>query len=396
MTGTTRAGGYRTLFARPRVTRTFALAAIGRAGYAMLPLLLLFTVSQAAGSFRLAAVTMSCYGFTTLLMPLKSRSIDRHGTRIILPVLGIGFLAALAAMMVAAAAGVRSVGCWLPLGMTVGLFSPPLGPVMRAQWRSFAGDQLTLAFALDAVTEEGLWLLGPVLSGGLLAFGPAWHGVLLPGALVLVGCVGLAFSPAARTANSTNAFRTSHAGRTALRHTALWPVLTLMLSYGAAGALLSTGVAAMAAGRHTPGFAGIAEAAIAVGAIAGGLLWGRRASPRPWAGSAAPLLAAWAALVIASGAAGVGLPMLGTLTLAGAVGAPLWPIVYLAAEQLVAKSVRTEANTWVTTVYNLGSTIGTTAAGALAATALRLPFVAAAAIAAAAGCCLHAVARKVG
>lgn len=51
--GTTRTGSYRTLLAYPVVGRTFALALVGRLGYAVLalPLTFLFTVRQTTGSF---------------------------------------------------------------------------------------------------------------------------------------------------------------------------------------------------------------------------------------------------------------------------------------------------------------------------------------------------------
>ncbi len=87
MRGTSGAGSYRALFQHPDgsiVTRTVALAALGRGGYAMLPLLLLFTVQQATADFGTAALTLALLGLTTLAMPLKSRLVDRHGQRRVL------------------------------------------------------------------------------------------------------------------------------------------------------------------------------------------------------------------------------------------------------------------------------------------------------------------------
>lgn len=71
---TTRAGSYRTLLAYPVVARTFALALVGRLGYAVLPLPLtfLFTVRQTTGSFAGAATAMAVFGSTTIVLPLQA------------------------------------------------------------------------------------------------------------------------------------------------------------------------------------------------------------------------------------------------------------------------------------------------------------------------------------
>ncbi|WP_446663864.1 hypothetical protein [Flexivirga sp. B27] len=392
MSGTNRAGSYRTLLANRTIARTFLLASVGRGGYATLPLLLLFTINEATGSFRLAALSISCYGFTTFLMPVKSRLIDKQGARIVLPILGTGLLTVLLAMTLAAALQIGPTGCWPVFGVLAGLAAPPLGPAMRAQWRRLAGDRLQLAYSLDAVVEEVLYLLGPVIAGAGIAIGPAWHVLALPPVLILVGCLGLALSPVAGAA-PTAPDGAKGSRRSALRHTSLWPVLALMAAVGVAGALLSTGVAALAAAHDTPEFAGIAEFAIAVGAVTGGLLWGRHQVSWPWTKSAACLLGPWAVFVALAGAAGVGMPILGCLLIAGAVGAPLWIIAFIAAEHATPQAVRTEANTWVTTVYNLGSTGGTAAAGMLSAVVIQLPLFAAGAIAATGATCLATLPR---
>lgn len=74
MSGTTRAGSYRTLLADPVVARPFALALVGWLGYAVLPFLLTFlvTVRQTTGSFAAAATAMAVFGSITIVMPLQA------------------------------------------------------------------------------------------------------------------------------------------------------------------------------------------------------------------------------------------------------------------------------------------------------------------------------------
>jgi MFS family permease len=199
MSGTPGASSYRVLFQEPHgliVARTFALAAVGRGGYAMLPLLLLFTVNQATDDFGTAALTLSLFGLTTLLMPVKSHLVDRYGQRRVLVPLAIAIVPALLSATTLGARETASSTPWLLVGLGTGLLAPPLGPAMRAQWRAFAPHDLPLAYSLDAVTEEVLWLIGPLVAGAVLALGPAWWGLLVVPALILVGALGLVSSPA--------------------------------------------------------------------------------------------------------------------------------------------------------------------------------------------------------
>ncbi|CAN5242284.1 MFS transporter [soil metagenome] len=371
MSGTPGAGSYRALFRRPEgliVARTFALAAVGRGGYAMLPLLLLFTVNQATDDFGTAALTLSLCGLATLSMPLKSRLVDRHGQRRVLIPLALALLPLLLGAAALGARDLTSRPAWLVLGVVVGLAAPPLGPAMRAQWRVFTPHELPVAYSLDAVTEEVLWLLGPLVAGAVLALGPAWWGLATVPVLILVGALGLGASPAQAAPPGISAGTAPDgAGPGPLRSRRLWPVLALMGGTGLAASMAVTGVAARAAAAGSPAFAAAGEGVLAAGAVAGGLAWGRWQRNWPWALSAGALLVPWAGLLAASAFVGLDVVFLTLFLLLGAVGSPLWVIAYLAADEAVAEHQRTEASTWVTTAANLGSSAGTAAAGALAA-----------------------------
>lgn len=62
MTGTSGVGSYRQLLASSTTRRTYVLSSLGRSAYAMLPLLFLFTVRQASGSFAVAATAGLLHG----------------------------------------------------------------------------------------------------------------------------------------------------------------------------------------------------------------------------------------------------------------------------------------------------------------------------------------------
>ena len=97
MSGTTGAGSYRVLLADRIVRRAFVLAAIGRFGYALLPLCLLFTIAQSTHTFAVAATATALFGIGGLVMPVQSRLLDRHGQRRVLHIAGAGFVAGLLA-----------------------------------------------------------------------------------------------------------------------------------------------------------------------------------------------------------------------------------------------------------------------------------------------------------
>ncbi|WP_462418261.1 MFS transporter [Kytococcus sp. Marseille-QA3725] len=380
MPGTTRAGSYRTLLSRPHVLRPVLLAAAGRLGYAMLPLLLLFTVRDAAASFTTATAAMSAFGLAGLLMPAKARAIDRYGQARVLPVLGLATLVAIGAVVALAATGTALPhAVWIALAGAAGVAAPPLGPSMRALWRTISPEDTDTAYTLDGTMEEVLWLAGPALSGVLLASTGPTAGLAITPLLLVVGSVGLATSPwrprphAAEDRSST---------RSALRSRALWPVLVTMALTGVSTALVLTGIAAAADAVGHRGLAAVGEVSLGIGAVLGGLSWGHRRPAWSARRSVITLVLFWSATVAVVRVLGISALSLPLLTMAGAASAPVWVLAYGAADRAVDESERTEASTWATTTANLGSSAGTALTGGFVATAGTLsPLAAAAAVA---------------
>jgi predicted MFS family arabinose efflux permease len=142
-------------------------------------------------------------------------------------------------------------------------------------------------------------------------------------------------------------------------------VLVLVLVSTGGISLAYTGVAARAQVAGHPAAAGWIEAAVAVGSVAGGMLWGRRRHRR---GHHAHLAGLVALLGVGIGVAGL-TPGLGGLGLVmGATGvavAPLFVVAYLAVDDRAPEDRRTEASTWVNTFGNVGGALGSAVAGVL-------------------------------
>ncbi|MFJ9317073.1 MFS transporter [Pimelobacter simplex] len=384
MPGVTDAGSTRLLLAGPAVARTFGCALLGRLAYGVLPLCFLFTVRDAAGSLALAASASALLGLATLAMPVHARLIDRLGQHRVLPVAAGAWSACLVAGAVLAHGGHHRPATWLVLAFLTGLSGPVLGPSMRAQWREIApeGPQRRRAYALDAVGEESLYLVGPIVAGVLLATGPAWLGLLVAPALVWCGTLALVLSPyrpAVRGAAAPSGGARVRAGG-AVR--AIGGLVAALALFGAGSAAAFVGIAALADRAGRPGLAGLVEAALAAGAVTGGLLWARHGRSRPAGLVLAVLLAVLALAQGVVALAGGLVAAAAVLAVGGLATSPVFVVAYAAVDDRVPVARRTEMSTWVNVGVNGGSALGTALAGLVAAGGAALPFALAAGLSA--------------
>ncbi|GAA4101462.1 MFS transporter [Nocardioides kongjuensis] len=382
MSGVTDAGSTRLLLAGPAVARTFACALLGRLAYGVLPLCFLFTVRDATGSFAVAATCSATLGLATLVMPVQARLLDRLGQHRVLPI-AAGCWSGLLLCVVALAQGQHPAGAWLGLSLLLGLCGPLLGPSMRAQWREIApeGPPRRRAYALDSVGEESLYLVGPVVAGGVLAAGPAWVGLLVAAGLVWSGTLALLASPYRPPVRAVAAAPAARRGGPAGLSGLSGLVLALLL-FGAGSAASFVGIAALADRAGRPGLAGPVEAALSVGAVTGGLLWARHGHRGPAGRVLALLVALLAAAQLIVAITGGLLVAAVVLGVGGLATSPVLVVAYAAVDERVPAGRRTEMSTWVNVGVNSGSALGTAGAGLLAGGGTALPFVLAAGLSA--------------
>jgi MFS family permease len=174
---------------------------VGRLANATGPLSVVLFVQEQTGSLAQAGAASAAIGLASgLLAPVRGRLVDRYGQRRCLLPMGLGFAAALAGMVAAAGPGPAAVATTIALAAAAGAVAPPLGASMRALWVSLAGQgpRLQTAYALDAVLDELLFVLGPLLAGGLATLYRPAAGVLATAGLALVGTLGFVASPVSR------------------------------------------------------------------------------------------------------------------------------------------------------------------------------------------------------
>lgn len=360
MSSTPGAGSYRALMADRPLRRAFLVSLTGRFGYALLPLCLLFSIAQSSDSFALAATATATFGLGGLLMPVQARLLDRRGQRFVLPAVGLWFTTFVTVAAVAAAKETASPTFWLTLCLVAGAGAPSLGPAMRAQWReATTSDQRESAYALDAIAEEVVFLIGPLGASGILLLGPAWWGVAATAVVIPIGVAGLAGSPYRPPPRRAVVGGSGWLGP--FRRSGFRRLLLMMGLAGISASAWLTVLAGMADTQRRPSLVGIVEAATGLTSILGALWWGRRRSMRPWPKELRTLTIASIPLAIACLLTPSLWTIALTLTVTGFVMAPTYVVAYAASDHETDEHHHTEASTWVNSVTNVGTSLGAAA-----------------------------------
>ncbi|WP_434599068.1 MFS transporter [Streptomyces sp. A5-4] len=369
-----RAVTYRAVLRTPRSRRPFAAALLGRLSYGVVPLALILTVQEATGSYASAGTAMALFGLTSVLLsPARAALIDRYGARRALPPMTLGYAALLLALAAVTRLPDPSAALLVGAAAVTGAFTPPLGAVVRAVWSRLLPDRQLLqrAYSLDGVAEELLYVSGPLLAGLLAALLLPAAGLVVGAALVLVGGICLATSPAVRMAQSSSAATVdavhdegASAGRRSVVRALRAPIAAaagLGLCIGAVELL----VVAFADQQHRASAVSWVLAALSAGSAVGGLTYGAvnwRVPERV----RLPLLVTGLGLTLAPAGLSPHLYVLiGAAGLAGIFVAPALTTAYLIADASVPAGDRTRAGAWVNTAFNAGASAGAALYGLL-------------------------------
>nr|WP_018537191.1 MFS transporter [Streptomyces sp. SID8354] len=346
----------RTRYAARLLTGTL----VGRLPNATAPLALVLFVRAQGGSYALAGALSAVYGVCTALgQPLLGRAVDVHGQpRVMLPASVVSALG----MALLAAVGVapRWAAC---LAVAIaGFFTPPLEGGLRALWPVVLrrADRVHAAYALDAVAQEVMFAVGPLLVTLCVAAWSPGAALLVINAIGVLGALSVVVSAPSREWRS--APREAH-WLGALRSAGMLVLIGAFFFVGLA--LGSIGVAAVGyADGHGGGMVSSwLLSALGVGALAGGLVYGARQWPgRPE--SRLRLLVALLALgylplFLVPGV--VGMTVLSGL--AGVFLAPALACAFVVVDRHAPAGTVTEAFSWLVTTFGVGSAVGASVAG---------------------------------
>lgn len=355
--------GYTGLLRARHALRLLVGTLVGRLPNATGALAIVLFVRAEGGSYSLAGALSAVFGLATAAgQPLLGRLVDLYGQpRVMLPAaLGSALGTALFA-----ATGIEPLAVAVAAVFVAGLCTPPLEGALRALWpgilRHTHGERaVQAAYALDAVAQEVMFAVGPLLVTLLVALWSETAALLVLALLGVLGALSVVVSPPSRAWRSEP--REAH-WLGALRSPGLLALL---------GAFFFVGIALGAIGVAAVGYADdhgdrlISSwllSGLGAGALLGGVLYGAR----QWAGPAERrlrrLMAALAVCYLPL-ALVPGVPAMTALTVvAGLFLAPSLACSFVVVDRHAPAGTVTEAFSWLVTTFGVGTAAGTAVAG---------------------------------
>jgi predicted MFS family arabinose efflux permease len=358
-------GPYARLFAVPG-SLAFSFAGwVARLPIPMLGLGAVLLVAGETGSYGLAgAVSGSLALSFSVASPQWARAMDRRGQGTVLRWAMTGYVLTGYGFVAAVTLGAPRWS-WFVLAALCGASGPNIGSLVRARWAEALAEpgRRQTAFALEAVVDEVVFVVGPPLVTLLATLVAPPAGFLTGITLGAVGSLWLA----RQRATEPDVVPVGP-GAPSRRWAALnATVLVVAVTYAAVGTVfgaMDVVVVGFADEQGAPALAGVALAVYAFGSLVAGLVYG--VARLPGTLSARFLVTALAFGLAAQLLWGVG--SLAVLVAAGFLaGTAIAPVLVSGTslvESRVPRTALTEALSWTTTGLTLGVTAGSALAGA--------------------------------
>ncbi|MFI8086854.1 MFS transporter [Streptomyces sp. NPDC086080] len=350
------ATGYLEILRARHATRLLVGTLVGRLPNATAAIAIVLFVRAEGGTYSLAGALAAVYGVANAVgQPVLGRLVDLRGQpRVQLPAAVLSALA----MAVFAFVGTGSPVVAYGAVAAAGLFTPPLEGGLRALWASVLPKegQVHRAYAMDAVAQEVMFTVGPLLVTVCASLWSAQAALLVLNVIGVLGALSVVVSPPSRAWRS--APREAH-WLGALRSSGLLALLGAFLAVGMA--LGSITVAAMSYADEHGGdrVYGWLMAGIGLGALIGGMAYGAR----QWAGEPARRLQVLVALLAVCYLPLMLMPGVVAMTLltvvAGLFLAPAIACAFVLVDRHAPRGTVTEAFSWLVTTFTVGASVGT-------------------------------------
>ncbi|MEU3839899.1 MFS transporter [Streptomyces sp. NPDC028635] len=354
------AAGYLEILRARHAARLLVGTLVGRLPNATAAIAIVLFVRAEGGTYSLAGALAAVYGVANAVgQPVLGRLVDLHGQpRVQLP----AAVASALAMTVFAAVGTAPAPLAYAAVAASGLFTPPLEGGLRALWPSVLRreDQVHTAYAMDAIAQEVMFTVGPLLVTLCVSLWSARAALLVLGVLGVLGALSVVLSPPSRAWRS--APREAH-WLGALRSPGLLALLAAFLFIGMALGSITVAAVPYADGHGGDAVYGWLMAALGLGALAGGAVYGAR----QWAGPperrlrvlVAFLAVCYLPLTLMPGA----VAMVALTALAGVFLAPSIACAFVIVDRHAPSGTVTEAFSWLVTTFTVGASVGTGLAG---------------------------------
>lgn len=275
-------GAYRRVLSDPAARAFSAAGVLARLPISMAGIGTVLLVSLTTGSFGRAGIVTAVGTLTgAAAAPLWGRLVDRVGQARVLIAAGLINGAGVSLLVTSVLSG-WPLAVSLAAAVVVGLGATSAGACVRARWtyRLRGTPLLDTAFAVEAVMDEVVFIVGPVLVTFLAT---AIHPALGIGASALIGLVGALLLGAQRATEPPIGTAEVHAAGGALPVRVLVPVAVACLFLGTVFGGMEVVVVAFATEAGVLPYAGFLLMAWAAGSLVAGVVTGSiawRASPQ--------------------------------------------------------------------------------------------------------------------
>ncbi|MEU1105266.1 MFS transporter [Streptomyces tibetensis] len=354
------ATGYLEILRARHAARLLVGTLVGRLPCATAPIAIVLFVRAEGGTYSLAGALAAVYGVANAVgQPVLGRIVDLRGQpRVQLPAAVLSGLA----MAGFAFAGIGSLPLAYAAVAGAGLFTPPLEGGLRALWPSVLRreDQVHTAYAMDAVAQEVMFTVGPLLVTLCVSLWSTQAALLVLNVVGVLGALSVVVSEPSRTWRS--APREAH-WLGALRSAGLLALLAAFLFIGMALGSITVASVPYADEHGGDAVYGWLMAALGFGALVGGTVYGAR----QWAGEPARRLRVLVALLVVCYLPLMlmpdAVPMVALTALAGVFLAPAIACAFVLVDRHAPRGTVTEAFSWLVTTFTVGHSVGTGLAG---------------------------------
>ncbi|BAC74395.1 putative transmembrane transport protein [Streptomyces avermitilis MA-4680 = NBRC 14893] len=354
------AAGYLEILRARHAARLLTGTLVGRLPNATAAIAVVLFIRAEGGTYSLAGALAAVYGVANAVgQPLLGRLVDLYGQpRVQLPAALVSALA----MTAFALSGTNPLPPAYVSMAVAGLFTPPLEGGLRALWPSVLRreDQVHTAYAMDAVAQEVMFTVGPLLVTLCVALWSAQAALVVLNVIGVLGALSVVVSPPSRAWRS--APREAH-WLGALRSPGLLALLGAFLFVGLALGSITVAGVSYADDNGGDAVYGWLMAALGLGALVGGTVYGARqwggAPERRLRGLVALLAVCYLPLVLVPGP----VAMTALTALAGVFLAPCIACAFIIVDRHAPSGTVTEAFSWLVTTFTVGASVGTGLAG---------------------------------
>lgn len=354
------AAGYLEILKQRHAARLLTGTLVGRLPNATAAIALVLFVRGEGGTYSLAGALAAVYGVANAVgQPVLGRLVDLYGQpRVQLPAAVLSALA----MTAFAFSGTGPLPFAYTAVAAAGLFTPPLEGGLRALWPSVLRreEQVHTAYAMDAVAQEVMFTVGPLLVTLCVSLWSERAALLVLNVVGVLGALSVVASPPSRAWRS--APREAH-WLGALRSPGLLVLLGAFLFVGIALGSITVASVPYADDHGGDAVYGWLMAALGLGALVGGTVYGARR----WSGTperrlrilVALLAVCYLPLMLMPGAVGMVL----LTVVSGVFLAPCIACAFIIVDRHAPSGTVTEAFSWLVTTFTVGASVGTGLAG---------------------------------